>query len=124
MILGALAGYGFGKLMVWIVNKIKLDVDGLYPVLILSMVFFTFSLTDAIGGNGFLAVYISALILGNSHFIHKKNKIENSIGIMDTSKHRVRCKDNRCCTAQSNPGDKEFLPEIHILGECHGNKYR
>lgn len=73
MIIGALAGYGLGMMMVRIVNTIKLDIEGLYPVLILSLVFFTFSLTDAVGGNGFLAVYISAIILGNSQFIHKKS---------------------------------------------------
>jgi cell volume regulation protein A len=71
--LGAVCGYSFGRLMVWIVNHIKLDADGLYPVLILSLVFFTFSFTDAINGNGFLAVYISAIILGNANFIHKKS---------------------------------------------------
>jgi cell volume regulation protein A len=75
MILGAAAGYAFGKIMIWIVNRIKLDIDGLYPVLILSMVFFTFSFTDVVGGNGFLAVYISAVILGNSSFLHKKSLI-------------------------------------------------
>jgi cell volume regulation protein A len=74
--LGAVCGYSFGKLMVWIVNHIKLDVDGLYPVLILSLVFFTFSFTDAINGNGFLAVYISAIILGNANFIHKKSMMK------------------------------------------------
>jgi len=71
--LGALCGYAFGKSMIWITNKIKLDVEGLYPVLILSMVFFTFSFTDFIGGNGFLAIYIAAIILGSSSFIHKKS---------------------------------------------------
>ncbi len=76
MMLGAAAGYGFGKGMIWIVNKIKLDAEGLYPVLILSMVFFTYSFTDTIGGNGFLAIYISAILLGNSTFIHKKSLIK------------------------------------------------
>lgn len=76
MAIGALAGYGFGKLMIWIVNKIHLDVDGLYPVLILSLVFFNFSLTDLLGGNGFLSVYTSAIILGNSNFIHKKSMMK------------------------------------------------
>lgn len=75
MILGGLGGYGSGKIMIWIINRIRLDVEGLYPVLILSLVFFTFSFTDFIGGNGFLAVYISALILGNSNFLHKKSLI-------------------------------------------------
>jgi cell volume regulation protein A len=73
MLLGGSCGYVFGKAMIWIVNKIHLEVEGLYPVLILSLVFFTFSFTDFIGGNGFLAVYISAIILGNSNFIHKKS---------------------------------------------------
>jgi cell volume regulation protein A len=73
MSLGALIGYCMGKLMTWIVNKIKLEIEGLYPVLILSLVFFTFSFTDRVGGNGFLAIYISGIILGNSNFIHKKS---------------------------------------------------
>jgi cell volume regulation protein A len=75
MVLGGIAGYAFGRGMTWIINQIKLDIDGLYPVLILSMVFFTFSFTDFVGGNGFLAVYIAAVILGNSSFLHKKSLI-------------------------------------------------
>ena len=73
MLLGVASGYVFGKTMVWILNRIQLNIDGLYPVLVLSLVFFTFSFTERIGGNGFLAVYASAIILGNSNFIHKKS---------------------------------------------------
>jgi potassium/hydrogen antiporter len=73
MAIGGVCGYLFGRAMTFVVNKIKLEVDGLYPVLILAMVFFTFSFTDRIHGNGFLAVYVSAIILGNSNFIHKKS---------------------------------------------------
>jgi len=76
MIIGAVAGYAFGKLIVWTVNKIKLNADGLYPVLVLALVIFTFSLTDTIGGNGFLAVYIAAILVGNSSVIHKKSLIK------------------------------------------------
>src|SRR5688572_19103722 len=53
MILGAILGFAMGKAMIWVINRIKLDAVGLYPVLILSLVFFTFSFTDFIGGNGF-----------------------------------------------------------------------
>jgi potassium/hydrogen antiporter len=76
MVIGAAAGYAFGKLTIWTVNKIKLNVDGLYPVLVLSMIFFTFSFTDTIGGNGFLAVYIAAILLGNTNLIHKKSLVK------------------------------------------------
>lgn len=75
MALGALAGYASGKIMTYVINKIKLDIDGLYPVLILSLVFFTYAFTDFLGGNGFLAVYISAVLLGNTNFLHKKSLI-------------------------------------------------
>jgi cell volume regulation protein A len=73
MFLGVACGYVFGKAMIWILNKIKLNIDGLYPVLVLSLVFFTFSFSERIGGNGFLAVYIAGIMLGNSNFIHKKS---------------------------------------------------
>jgi cell volume regulation protein A len=73
MILGGAVGYGMGVAMHKIINWIKLDFDGLYSVLLLTMVFFIFSFTELIGGNVFLAVYISACVLGNRDFIHKKS---------------------------------------------------
>ncbi|RAW01484.1 potassium/proton antiporter [Pseudochryseolinea flava] len=76
MAIGAVVGYGMGRFMNWTINRIKLEVQGLYPVLMLSLVFFTFSFTDFIGGNGFLAVYLSGLVLGNSSFIHKKSMMK------------------------------------------------
>ncbi len=75
MAIGAVAGYALGRLMTFIINRIKLDTEGLYPVLVMAMIFFTYSFTNLVGGNGFLAVYLSALVLGNSNFIHKKSLI-------------------------------------------------
>lgn len=72
MLIGGLSGFLFGKLSKWIINKIKLDFDGLYPVLVISLMFITFSTTDTLGGNGFLAIYICAVYLGNQNLIHKK----------------------------------------------------
>jgi cell volume regulation protein A len=74
-ILGAAMGYGMGRASHWVVNKIKLNAEGLYPVLLLGLAFFTYSATHSIGGNGFLAVYLSAIILGNKSFIHKRTLI-------------------------------------------------
>ncbi|NWJ51356.1 MAG: potassium/proton antiporter [Bacteroidetes bacterium] len=73
MIIGAVAGYGMGRLMHFLLIKIRLDVDGLYSVLLIAMVLFTFSFTSFIGGNSFLAVYISAFVLGNRDFLHKRS---------------------------------------------------
>lgn len=73
MVLGGLCGYLLGKGMNKFINTISLDFEGLYPVLMIAFVLFTFSATNLIGGNGFLAVYFAGMILGNSSFIHKKS---------------------------------------------------
>ena len=80
MILGGLAGYLMGVFMHRVINWISLEFDGLYSVLLITLMLFTFSFTDFIGGNGFLAVYISACILGNRDFIHKKSLIKHFDG--------------------------------------------
>lgn len=69
--LGAAIGYIMGKSMVMLLNRIKLEYSGLYPVFSLSLVIFTYGTAASIGGNGFLAVYISGLLMGNQNFIHK-----------------------------------------------------
>lgn len=75
MVVGGAAGYALGKLMVIVINRIKLETEGLYPVLVLALAFFTYALTEIIGGNGFLAIYLSGVVLGNSNFIHKKSLV-------------------------------------------------
>ncbi|MBA3283759.1 MAG: potassium/proton antiporter, partial [Nitrosopumilus sp.] len=72
MLIGGVAGLGFGKACKWMINKIHLDFEGLYPVLVIAMMFITFSATDFFHGNGFLAVYLCAVYLGNQDLIHKK----------------------------------------------------
>lgn len=72
ILIGVAAGFILGKGSKMIINKIGLDFEGLYPVLAVALMFVAFSATDAIGGNGFLAVYLSGVYLGNQDFIHKK----------------------------------------------------
>ncbi len=72
MAIGAGAGFLFGKISKWVINNIRLDFEGLYPVLVIALMFITYSTTDAIGGNGFLAIYLCSVYLGNQNLIHKK----------------------------------------------------
>ncbi|SDL87147.1 potassium/proton antiporter, CPA1 family [Salinimicrobium catena] len=72
ILIGLALGFLFGKLSKMIINKISLDFEGLYPVLAIALMFIIFSATDALGGNGFLAVYLSGVYLGNQDLIHKK----------------------------------------------------
>ena len=77
LILGGLTGIIFAKIGEIVINKIRFDYEGLYIVLVIAIMLFTFSFTDFIGGNGFLAVYISAVFLGNQELIHKKKILKS-----------------------------------------------
>ena len=69
---GALSGYLIGRLAVWTINRIKLANHSLYSVLLLAFIFFSFAFTDLIKGNGYLAVYLSGLVIGNHKLEQKR----------------------------------------------------
>ena len=73
MALGTLLGFLAGKAAAWAVNYSRLEHEGLYPVLTLSVVALTYGLTSQLNGSGFLAVYVTGITLGNSQFLHKRS---------------------------------------------------
>lgn len=74
MVVGALMGYGIGRLAVFSINRIDIKNNvSLYPVLLLASVFFSFSFTTLLWGNGYLAVYITGLVVGNYKIAHRGN---------------------------------------------------
>ena len=72
ILIGTALGFLFGKLSKMVINRITLDFEGLYPVLTIALMFITFSATDRLGGNGFLAIYLCSVYLGNQDLIHKR----------------------------------------------------
>ncbi|MDX1364850.1 potassium/proton antiporter [Arenibacter latericius] len=81
MTVGAIAGFAFGRISKYVINKIKLSFEGLYPVLVIALMFITFSATDFLGGNGFLSIYICAVYLGNQDLIHKRSILKMFDGL-------------------------------------------
>jgi cell volume regulation protein A len=75
IVVGIAMGFVFGKVMVLLANRLYLGFEGLYPVLTLSMVFLTYSLTSAAYGNGFLAVYLAGIVAGHQDFVHRRSLI-------------------------------------------------
>lgn len=70
--IGGFAGWAMGKIAVFIINRINIDNHSLYPILVLSVTFFTFAATDSLKGNGYLAVYIAGMVIGNSRIARRK----------------------------------------------------
>ncbi len=74
MLVGCALGYGIGRLAVWAINRINIKNNpSLYSVLLLAFVFFSFSFTTLVWGNGYLAVYITGLVVGNYKIAHRSN---------------------------------------------------
>lgn len=71
--LGAAFGFAMGKGLTFVINRLRLEYEGLYPALTLSGALLTYGATASLGGNGFLAVYLAGIALGNSDFIHKRS---------------------------------------------------
>ena len=69
---GAVAGYALGRLTVLMLNRLNIDNHALYPILLLAFVFFTYSFTDLLHGNGYLAVYIAGIIVGNNKIKYRR----------------------------------------------------
>lgn len=69
---GAFAGWLLGRLGLLIMRRLNMDNKSLYSVLLLSFVFFIFSFTNLIHGNGYLAVYVAGLTIGNGKFSNRR----------------------------------------------------
>lgn len=69
---GAVAGIMIGYLTVRLVNHVRANNEFLYPVLVIACCFFAFTLTNMVGGNSYLAVYIAGVVVGNNKIVLKR----------------------------------------------------
>ncbi|MFC6591792.1 potassium/proton antiporter [Deinococcus lacus] len=81
MVLGAVLGFGLGRLGLRLLRRLPLQFEGLYPVLTIAIALIIFSGTALAGGSGFLAIYIAGVILGNATFPHKRSLISFHDGL-------------------------------------------
>ena len=86
MALGTALGYGAGKGILFLVNQVRLEYEGLYPVLTLALVLLTYGVTASLGGNAFLAVYLAGLVVGN-----------NKVRLHDRCEQRIHSGHRRGC---------------------------
>lgn len=73
MLVGGGVGWVIGRLAVPIINRLDLDAEGLYSALTVSIVLFAYGITTALGGSGFLAVYLAGVLMGSRDFVHRRS---------------------------------------------------
>lgn len=81
MALGAGGGWLCGQLIVQVINRIRLQQEGLYVVFTLALTLLSYGAVALIGGNGFLAVYLAGMVVGNRNLVHKRSILRFHDGI-------------------------------------------
>jgi cell volume regulation protein A len=69
--IGVLTGVVVGFGGAWLLRRSALPSSGLYPLAVLSLTVLAYAGTASVHGSGFAAVYVAALILGNSELPHR-----------------------------------------------------
>lgn len=78
---GLLTGVSTGVLSAWVLRKVKFDVSGIDTILVFAVAILSYSLAETVGGNGYLSVYLSGIILGNSKIMNKKGLVHFFDGV-------------------------------------------
>jgi len=73
--LGLLVGFGFAFLLGWYLRRQSMREDGLSVVLMASAMLITYAAASLLGGNGYLALYILGIYLGNMEFRGKRDVV-------------------------------------------------
>jgi cell volume regulation protein A len=73
MLAGGLIGFVMGRAACWLIQKLRVENEALYPVWGISIVFATFGLSETVYGNGYLAVYVCGIVMGSHDFIYKRS---------------------------------------------------
>lgn len=75
IIFGILLGAVLAKATVFIIRRANFELEGFYSIFIIAIAILAYALSEFIGGNGYLSVYIAGIILGNSKIPHKKSLV-------------------------------------------------
>lgn len=73
MLIGGATGWVIGRMAVPAINRLNLEAEGLYSALTIAIVLFAYGMTTALGGSGFLAVYLAGVVMGNRDFVHRRS---------------------------------------------------
>lgn len=77
IIFGALMGIIFGKISLPLGKILKIEREEFLTIHLIAMLFICFAGTNLIGRNGFLAIYLMGILVGNEHFDFRMNCIKN-----------------------------------------------
>ena len=81
LIVGVLSGVLIAFIFKYLINRFIINTPGFNMVLVIAVALLSYSLPTVVGGNGYLSVYITGIILGNSDIRGKKELVPFFDGI-------------------------------------------
>ena len=78
---GIIVGLVLGRLAVWVLDRIELPSDGIYPVATVAAAALAYGVSEVAQGSGLLAVYLTALALGSARIPAKRSVISFHEGL-------------------------------------------
>lgn len=81
VIVGVLCGAILAKGTVYLLRRANFEIEGFYPIFVTAVAVLAYALSEYLGGNGYLSVYIAGIIIGNKKIPHKKSLVHFFDGI-------------------------------------------
>ena len=81
IIVGILASIVLAKLSVYLLRNVMFEIEGFYTIFVTAIAILSYALSEYLGGNGYLSVYIAGIIIGNSVIPRKKSMFHFFDGI-------------------------------------------
>ena len=76
IVLGLLIGGVIAFFAIYMMKKVAVLTDGFELIFVLGAVLLSYALSTSLGGNGYLAVYLTGIILGNQKIKQKKEMVQ------------------------------------------------
>lgn len=81
MAIGGLLGFALARGAVFAINRVQLEYEGLYPVVMIALVLLIYGSAASLGGSGFLAVYVAGLVMSQRRILHKRSLMRFADGL-------------------------------------------
>ncbi|MBO3443815.1 potassium/proton antiporter [Clostridium sp. CCUG 7971] len=81
IVFGLAIGSVLAKVSVYILRNSKFEIEGFYTIFITAIAMLSYAISEYVGGNGYLSVYMAGIIIGNSKIPHKKSLVHFFDGI-------------------------------------------
>lgn len=81
IVFGIIVGALIAIASIYLIRHANFEIESFYIIFIIAIAIISYSLSEWMGGNGYLSVYISGIIIGNSKIPHKKTLVHFLDGV-------------------------------------------